>query len=254
MNISKSFSDTALQSLLTGLAGNKSFVFLESTRVTPENHLSYLFLDPVERLVCNRADDPVIFFSKAQEKLKQGFFLAGYVGYEFGYMIEPSLANFFRPQSAPDNTRGSLPSVDLGVFNKPQIYDHLHESFKGSESRSTGNRPESGTSFTIDNLRLNLQREEYLEAISRIKSYIETGDTYQVNYTLKLLFDFAGAIPELYCSLRRNQSVSYGGLIKNGETAILTFSPELFFRKKGNIINVRPMKGTMLRGSRLPAS
>ena len=248
MNISKSFSDTALQSLLTGLAGNKSFVFLESTRVTPENHLSYLFLDPVERLVCNPADDPAIFFSKAQEKLKQGYFLAGYVGYEFGYMLEPSLANFFRPQSATDNNRGSLPYVDLGVFNKPQIYDHLHELFKGSESRPTGNRPESGTSFTIDNLRLNLQREEYLEAISRIKSYIETGDTYQVNYTLKLLFDFAGSIQEFYCSLRRNQSVSYGGLIKNGETTILTFSPELFFRKKGNQIDVRPMKGTMLRG------
>ncbi len=248
MNISKSFSDTALQSLLTGLAGNKSFVFLESTRVTPENHLSYLFLDPVERLVCNPTDDPSIFFSKAQEKLKQGYFLAGYIGYEFGYMLEPSLANFFRPQSTPDNNRGSLPYVDLGVFNKPQIYDHLHESFTGSESRPTGNRPESGTSFTIDNLRLNLQREEYLEAISRIKSYIETGDTYQVNYTLKLLFDFAGSIQEFYCSLRRNQSVSYGGLIKNGNTTILTFSPELFFRKKGNRIDVRPMKGTMLRG------
>jgi para-aminobenzoate synthetase/4-amino-4-deoxychorismate lyase len=95
---------------------------------------------------------------------------------------------------------------------------------------------------------LNLDREEYLEAIRRIKSYIEAGDTYQVNYTLKLLFDFSGSVSEFYCSLRRNQSVSYGGMIKTGNTTILTFSPELFFRKQGNVINVRPMKGTMLRG------
>jgi para-aminobenzoate synthetase/4-amino-4-deoxychorismate lyase len=248
MNISKPFSDTALQSLLTGLAGNKSFVFLESTRVTPENHLSYLFLDPVERLVCNEGDEPADFFRLAQERLEQGFFLAGYIGYEFGYMLEPSLAKSFTLQAAPDNTRTPLPLVDLGVFNKPQIYDHLHESFKGSESRPTGTEPEPGATFTIDNLLLSLEREEYFEAIHRIKSYIEAGDTYQVNYTLKLLFDFAGSIPEFYCSLRRNQSVSYGGLIKNGETTILTFSPELFFRKKGNQIDVRPMKGTMLRG------
>jgi para-aminobenzoate synthetase/4-amino-4-deoxychorismate lyase len=248
MNISKPFSDKALQALLTGISGNESFVFLESTRVTPENHLSYLFLDPIERLVCNPADDPANFFSKAQKKLKQGYFLAGYVGYEFGYILEPSLAKSFRQQSVQDKNRETLPLVDLGVFNKPQIYDHLNESFKGSESWSAENGPEAGTTFTIDNMRLNLEREKYLEAISRVKAYIESGDTYQVNYTLKLLFDFAGSIPEFYGSLRRNQSVSYGGLIKNGETAILTFSPELFFRKKGNIIDVRPMKGTMLRG------
>ena len=248
MNISKPFSDKALHSLLTGLAGAESFVFLESTRVTPENHLSYLFRDPVGRLVCNEGDDPADFFRLAQERLEQGFFLAGYIGYEFGYILEPSLAKSFTPRSVPDNTRSHLPLVDLGVFNKPQTYDHLNGSFKGSGSWPTGIEPEPGATFTIDNLLLSQEREEYLEAIHRIKSYIEAGDTYQVNYTLKLLFDFAGSIPEFYCSLRRNQSVSYSGLIKNGETTILTFSPELFFRKSGNRINVRPMKGTMLRG------
>ena len=248
MNISKPFSDKALHSLLTELACNESFVFLESTRVTPENHLSYLFQDPVERLVFKEGDDPVDFFRLAQEKLDQGFFLAGYLGYEFGYMLEPSLAKSFTPRPAPDNTRGQLPLADLGVFNKPQIYDHQKGSFEGSEPWPKETEHEPGVTFTIDNLLLNLEREKYLAAIHRIKSYIETGDTYQVNYTLKLLFDFAGSIPEFYCSLRRNQSVSYGGLIKNGKTTILTFSPELFFRKKGNQIDVRPMKGTMLRG------
>ena len=125
MNISKPFSDKALHRLLTGLAGNESFVFLESTRVTPENHLSYLFLNPVERLVCKGDDDPAHFFRLAQERLEQGYFLAGYIGYEFGYMLEPSLAKSFTPRSAPDNTRARLPLADLGVFNKPQVYDHL---------------------------------------------------------------------------------------------------------------------------------
>ena len=248
MNIAKPFSDKALQSLLNGLEGIESFVFLESTRVTSENHFSYLFQNPVERLICNPADDPATFFSKAREKMEQGFFLAGYLGYEFGYMLEPSLAESFRSRSAPENTCGALPIADLGVFSKPQTYNHLDGSFAGSESGLSESVTDSGATFTIDNMRVNLAREKYLEAIKRIKSYIETGDTYQVNYTLKLLFDFTGSISEFYRSLRRNQSVSYGGMIKNGETAILTFSPELFFRKKGNFIDVRPMKGTMLRG------
>ncbi len=180
--------------------------------------------------------------------LDQGFFLAGYVGYEFGYMLEPILAKSFRPRLPSRNSRGSLPLADLGVFNKPQIYDHQAESFTGEGSWRSDDGPDPGATFAIDNLRLNLERAQYLEAINRIKSYIEAGDTYQVNYTLKLLFDFSGSVSEFYRHLRRNQSVSYSGLIKNGETTILTFSPELFFRKKGNQINVRPMKGTMLRG------
>jgi len=248
MKTAKPFSDKALKPLLAGVSGNESFVFLESTRVTPENHLSYLFLDPVERLVCNPADDPASFFRKAQEKLDQGFYLAGYLGYEFGYMLEPILARSFRPRPALDKPHGPLPLADLGVFNKPLIYDHMQGAFTGKGSWPAGAVPEQEAAFAINNLRLNLEREEYLEAIARIKSYIAAGDTYQVNYTLKLLFDFSGSVPEFYCSLRRNQSVSYGGIIKNGATIILTFSPELFFRKQGNQINVRPMKGTMVRG------
>ncbi len=238
----------ALQSLLSGLFRNESFVFLESTRVTPENHLSYLFLEPVARLVCMPEDDPAVFFSKAQEKLAQGFFLAGYIGYEFGYMLEPILAKSFRPRFPAGNSPVQLPLADLGVFCQPLIFDHIKGSFRENESWHAGNAPGPEAEFSVNNLRLNVEREEYLEAIQRIKSYIAAGDTYQVNYTLKLLFDFAGSLAGFYSSLRRNQSVSYSGIIKNSETTILTFSPELFFRKMGDVIDVRPMKGTMVRG------
>ena len=248
MATSKPLSDKKLQSLLSGLADEESFVFLESTRTTAQNHLSYLFLDQVDRLVCRQEDDPAVFFSKAQKMLEQGFFLAGYLSYEFGYQLEPVLAKSFSPRLAGQNSKGTLPLVDLGVFNSPLIYDHLTQTFTGKGQWPQGNQSEPEAGFSIDNLRLNLQKEEYLAAIRRIKSYIEAGDTYQVNYTLKLLFDFSGSIYEFYNSLRRNQSVSYGGIIKNNDTTILTFSPELFFRKQGNAIHVRPMKGTMRRG------
>lgn len=248
MRSPKYFSDRYLQKLLTGLSEKDVFVFLESTRVTPENHLSYLFSEPVSRLVCNPDDDPNVFFIKSQELLERGYFLAGYLSYEFGYMLEPSLAECFRLSPSGNNSHGQLPLAEFGVFEKPYIYDHLTGSFAEKGPWPPGKEPVSESGFTIDNLRLNDKKEEYLAAIRQIKSYIEAGDTYQVNYTLKLLFDFSGSIPGFYSSLRRNQSVSYSGIIKNGNTHILTFSPELFFRKKGNVINVRPMKGTLHRG------
>ena len=85
-------SEMALQSLFRALAEVDSYVFLESTKTTPENHQSLLFLDPQERLTCKPDDNPYEFFKLAQKRLDQGFFLAGYIGYEFGYLLEPSLA------------------------------------------------------------------------------------------------------------------------------------------------------------------
>jgi para-aminobenzoate synthetase/4-amino-4-deoxychorismate lyase len=248
MTLPKSFSDKALHSILAGVSGKESFVFLESTRVSPENHNSFLFRNPLDRIVCMAGDDPVHFFRKAQNHLKDGFYLAGYLGYELGYLLEPRLADSFRPRLLSGCSRPILPMADMGVFQRPFVYDHLAASLSdgGTWPSETGTKTE--TEFTLTNLRLNLGKEEYLEAISRVKAYIAAGDTYQVNYTLKLLFDFSGSIIDFYCSLRRNQSVAYGGFIQNNDTSILTFSPELFFRKKENAITVRPMKGTMHRG------
>jgi para-aminobenzoate synthetase/4-amino-4-deoxychorismate lyase len=65
---------------------------------------------------------------------------------------------------------------------------------------------------------------------------------------MKLLFDFRGSPEALYRDLRRNQSVGYGAYLRRGDERILSFSPELFFRKSGKEITARPMKGTLVRG------
>jgi para-aminobenzoate synthetase/4-amino-4-deoxychorismate lyase len=84
-----------------------------------------------------------------------------------------------------------------------------------------------------------------------VLDYIEAGDTYQVNYTLKLLFDFFGSPEKFYADLRRNQSVSYGAYLRWSDQRIMSFSPELFFWKKGGDVTVRPMKGTVKRGKNI---
>ncbi len=92
------------------------------------------------------------------------------------------------------------------------------------------------------------QRGIFGRFLIRCGSISSAGDTYQVNYTMKLLFDFDGSPEKLYSVLRKNQSVAYSAYLRNGEERILSFSPELFFRKKGDEITVRPMKGTAAKG------
>ena len=246
-------SDKVLQTILDRLAGEESFVFLETTRVTKENHRSLLFLNPVDRLVITASDPPSLFFKQVETYLNDGFYLAGWVAYEFGYRLEPVLDRRF--------THDPLTVLaDFGVFREPRIFDmfNLHNSacpeMQPDADSSPGQNlnPESSPEFSdeyrLDNLRLNQEKHDYLKKIQTIKSYITAGDTYQVNYTLKLLFDFFGSHEAFYKTLRRNQNVSYGAYIKSLNRRIMSFSPELFFNRHGSLCTARPMKGTLHRG------
>ena len=102
--------------------------------------------------------------------------------------------------------------------------------------------------YQIKEIRLNQKLPEYVENIQRIKDYIARGLTYQVNYTIKCKFKFQGSSLGLYKNLRNTQPVAYSAFIRDRGFSLLSFSPELFFRKQDRLITVRPMKGTISRG------
>ena len=55
-----------------------------------ENEHSLLFLDPVHRLQCRVGDELDWFVKQMREYLDKGYYLAGWIGYEFGYLLEDS--------------------------------------------------------------------------------------------------------------------------------------------------------------------
>lgn len=239
-------SDFSLRSLFKALACEEPFVFLESTKILPDEHRSLVFIRPKDRLVCGRKDDPAAFLARAENWLQQGFYLAGWIGYEFGYLLEPASVALPRTKSVQDS---AMPLAELHVFSQPHVFDHASQTFGETGPWPTAAVADYDESrYAIRNLRLNMEEADYLDKFSSIKSYIQAGDTYQVNYTLKFKFEFSGSIPAFYSTLRRNQNVSYAACIRTGKQWILSFSPELFLKKQGPIITVRPMKGTMHRG------
>jgi para-aminobenzoate synthetase/4-amino-4-deoxychorismate lyase len=94
--------------------------------------------------------------------------------------------------------------------------------------------------------------DEYLRAAKTILDYISAGDCYQVNLTFPLTGRCDQETLPLYCRMLRPHPPSYAAFIDAGEFSILSFSPELFFRRVNQEIETRPMKGTALRG-RFPA-
>jgi para-aminobenzoate synthetase/4-amino-4-deoxychorismate lyase len=93
---------------------------------------------------------------------------------------------------------------------------------------------------------------DYGEQVRRIKRLIEEGETYQVNHTFRLQAAVVGDLVSLYEDLAAAQFCSYGAFIDTGRHSVLSVSPELFFRWRGDRIWTRPMKGTIARG-RYPA-
>ncbi len=223
--------DAQLHSLLTWLEGQEEFVFLDCSRKTDDDGSSYLFLEPVTWLCCRSCDNGPAFLEKAERFRQQGYSLAGWFNYEFGYLLEDRL------QAWPGREKPTLLAV-LGVFRRPSPWPKITDSSAAED-------------FSVSGLRPSLNRTAFLAALARIREYILAGDTYQVNFTFRLEFDFRGSKAALYRALRRNQSVRYGGWLRFRGRDIMSFSPELFFRVQDGVVDVCPMKGTLRRGRTL---
>jgi len=91
-------------------------------------------------------------------------------------------------------------------------------------------------------------RSQFVDAISRIRSYIAAGDVYQVNYTFPLDCAFSGDAAAWYRDLCAAQEAAYCAFIDLGRLKFLSISPELFLDRRGSSLVMRPMKGTAPRG------
>jgi para-aminobenzoate synthetase/4-amino-4-deoxychorismate lyase len=168
------------------------------------------------------------------EGLAQGLHAAGFFGYELGYCLEPKLHALL-----PQDRR--QPLIWMGLFREARRLDEAATrawlDANGALERST-----------ISGLQLSWTRDEYTRTFAKVQDYIAAGDVYQINLTLKYLFEFAGDAVALYAALRRKQRVEYGALIGTPDFHVLSLSPELFFRREGRRVYARPMKGTAPRG------
>ena len=92
----------------------------------------------------------------------------------------------------------------------------------------------------------------YNAALDAIRQHLVAGDTYQVNYTFRLRAALDAHPVSLYNRLARAQQAPFAAFLDWEDHAILSASPELFFRLKNGRLETRPMKGTRRRG-RWPA-
>lgn len=212
---------------------NSAFYFSSSI---DKNEKSILFENPARvYYACSMPECEKLF--PELEKLKKEYLIAFIINYEAGYLFEDRFAAYLK--NCPENliTACCYKRNSCRVFKKREIIMPGYEELN------------SLPDYKISNPRINVSENEYGRAFEKIKNYLSEGDIYQVNYTVKNKFDFAGGYAKLFLTLAANQSTKYSAFINLKGKMILSFSPELFFETDGKEIITRPMKGTAARGN-----
>ncbi len=181
---------------------------------------AYEFKNPIEIIECNQFDQVLEKLEILESYVRIGKILAGFISFEFGYYFFPKL-NFQKKSKFP-----------LFVFG---VYDEFVEENRKEKKNS---------SFQILNFVSEIDFETYKKSILNIKSNIENGETYEVNFTYKNFFNFYGDAKSFYEELKKNQRTDYSSYIEYEDYKILSLSPELFFEIENGKMKTKPMKGT----------
>ncbi len=91
----------------------------------------------------------------------------------------------------------------------------------------------------------------YAELIDACQAAIRDGDAYQLCLTNEIQVDVRPHPVDAYQTLRAGSPSHHGGLLRFGDTALLSASPEQFLAvTKGGLITTKPIKGTRARSRR----
>jgi para-aminobenzoate synthetase/4-amino-4-deoxychorismate lyase len=181
------------------------------------------FMEPVAVHAASDLESVARVLRAAPAAVSRRHYVVGFVAYEAAPAFDPALV--VKPVS-------DFPLAWFAVYAKAQIMD-----FPGVASVSLG---------TLD-WRPSITEEEYHAALRRIKGYIHDGETYQVNYSLRLHASFHEDPWSLFVHMTHAQGHGYGAFIDTGDWCICSASHELFFSHEKNMLTTMPMKGTVPR-------
>ncbi len=192
-------------------------------------------------------------------------FQGGAMGF-LSYDISRQIENL--PHLASDDL--GLPELSFIVYEDIGVYDHTTETLwfiaqvevgqekQGEErlkiykqewmkasavlpSRSVSCSKEKGQQFSMT-------QETFGDAVRKVQEYISAGDVFQVNLSLRESRTLHTDPISIYETLRTINPSPYMSLIHTDWFDIVSASPELLIKKKGNELSTRPIAGTRSRG------
>lgn len=170
-----------------------------------------------------------------------GLHAAGFLAYEAAPAFDPALRV---------RARGDAPLIWFGLYRG---YEEAPAPSDGSVAPAMADASTNPFSPAVpaEAWVPSIAPGQYHDAIERIRDYIRTGDTYQVNYTYRLRAPYHGQAWDFFLRLIGGAPPPYAAFLQTDAWAIASASPELFLERCGERLRTRPMKGTAVRGRTL---
>jgi len=192
----------------------------------------------------------------------------GYFGYDFVRYLEAIEIN---------DSKNSLPEVYLNFYDTILVVDNLKRKVllvslvplaDTSDSWSTvlhnrssylrkiidslGKESETNENCVVGEPTFNITKENYEKVVEKAKRYIIEGDIFQVVLSQRAEFNLKGDPFLLYRGVRAMNPSPYmfylDFSLDERKIAVIGSSPEMFVRKEGSKIEMRPIAGTNPRG------
>ena len=97
-------------------------------------------------------------------------------------------------------------------------------------------------------IKYHLSKNDFLDAVKKIKKYISDGDVMQVVLSQRMSIPFEGKPLSFYRKLRDLNPSPYMYYLNMGDFSIIGSSPEILVRLEDDNLTVRPIAGTRPRG------
>ena len=212
---------------------------------------------------------------------------AGYIGYDYGAVLERLPATRFDDLAIPD--------VMLALYDWVIAWDHrletawivstglpergaaravrarerlalVRERLRGparpaprppARAPATSSPPEAPSYPVLGvegaapiGLRSTFTHRGYLDAVTRVRDYIVAGDIFQANLSQRFQAPLTEPTFDLYARLRRGNPAAFAAYLDFGDVRVMSASPERFLRldENGRHVETRPIKGTRPRG------
>jgi len=250
------------------LKENDWFIFLDSCKdIGDFGNYDILSCNPKTKILANGNNINIIddgisssFYDNPKDIIKKYYdssaidsdlpFNKGMIGY-FGY-------DAFNYKNTPKDE--IFPDIAIGYYDWAIVVNHLFEEtwlifevknnlieriLDKFTNKNINVSPSNNYSFS--NFIQNTTKEKYINDVLKIKDFIKNGDCYQVNYSQNFHSSYNGDPWDIYKDLRKYNPAPYSSFFNFDDKYIISSSPERFISINNNIVETKPIKGTLKR-------
>jgi para-aminobenzoate synthetase/4-amino-4-deoxychorismate lyase len=188
---------------------------------------AFYFENPIAEIKVLHIEELNSAFERMEQLRQSGHYLAGVVCYEVGMIF--------------------FPMDPLKIKTPPTPWLHFF-AFKEKKSGWPAQFLSSSGSTSapvVFDFKTDTTDQEYYDQQQILREHLLEGDIYQQNQTYQKCFKSELKAHDLYLELRQLQKTQYSAFLEFPDYSVLSFSPELFYKKKGSQLLTEPMKGTL---------